>query len=421
MKQTRYGTIVKIMVLLLMVLVLPACVEKAENFDEMEQALLDNYSTPFQERAVLQYGKDAKVVDIEAETISSSDAIWPTTYVGLSGNLLGTIQLGEERFEAIYLYKQGEIYSKRNADKIKQSAVQLFTDMGIDVVYIILRARFLPDSAVDFKYVLENENPVFVSMLVTTDLSDYSVEDFSWVSSYGDDKYQSGITFIQLNDPTRLEEISRSWENGDIRFRPIFGIYKEESDEYIDLFRHYDVGSYLYVQKSLEKDWLLHYKNEKVTSMYQAFSELGMDVVVIDSNESLEKYPLTDTTQPFKSMLADDYMTHLKVYVKNDLSAYSAEAFAALLLDGETDYRGRITFIELTAASTFVSLRHFWSEGRFDFSAKSPEVCDEEYSYYDDIFGRLDIAASLYVEKLDDKVKIVYQNKDGIISEDTLE
>ncbi len=388
MKQTRYGTIVKIMVLLLMVLVLPACVEKAENFDEMEQALLDNYSTPFQERAVLQYGKDAKVVDIEAETISSSDAIWPTTYVGLSGNLLGTIQLGEERFEAIYLYKQGEIYSKRNADKIKQSAVQLFTDMGIDVVYIILRARFLPDSAVDFKYVLENENPVFVSMLVTTDLSDYSVEDFSWVSSYGDDKYQSGITFIQLNDPTRLEEISRSWENGDIRFRPIFGIYKEESDEYIDLFRHYDVGSYLYVQKSLEKDWLLHYKNEKVkikanlnkpkvcfikkaetlpTSMYQAFSELGMDVVVIDSNESLEKYPLT------------------------------------------------------TAASTFVSLRHFWSEGRFDFSAKSPEVCDEEYSYYDDIFGRLDIAASLYVEKLDDKVKIVYQNKDGIISEDTLE
>ncbi len=236
MKQTRYSTIVKIVLLLLMVLVLPACVEKAENFDEMEQALLDNYSTPFQERAVLQYGKDAKVVDIEAEIRGGRDAVMPVTYISLSGNLLGTIQVGDEHFEAMYLYKQDEIYSKRNTDKIKQSAIQLFTDMGMEVVELTAtdyddNALFLPDEIIDLKGLIKKNFKVYVKVFVTNNLDSFSIEDFTDLMDNASKKYDGEITFVQLNDVNELD-------------------------------KYFDIEAYMYLDKNEDKDWKFCYQNK---------------------------------------------------------------------------------------------------------------------------------------------------------------
>ncbi len=268
MKQTRYSTIVKIVLLLLMVLVLPACVEKAENFDEMEQALLDNYSTPFQERAVLQYGKDAKVVDIEAEIRGGRDAVMPVTYISLSGNLLGTIQVGDEHFEAMYLYKQDEIYSKRNTDKIKQSAIQLFTDMGMEVVELTAtdyddNALFLPDEIIDLKGLIKKNFKVYVKVFVTNNLDSFSIEDFTDLMDNASKKYDGEITFVQLNDVNELEKLLQKWHDHDAYFEPPNPeVYIEESKEYINSFKYFDIEAYMYLDKNEDKDWKFCYQNK---------------------------------------------------------------------------------------------------------------------------------------------------------------
>ncbi len=385
MKQTRYSIPLKILLLVLVLLLLTSCVFEEEDFDIKQKALLEQYPQLFQARATLQYGEEAKVVDIETEIRTGRDAVWPATHVSLSGNLLGTIQVGDEQFEALYLTEQDEIYSKRNADKIKQSAIQLFTDMGIDVVEMSLTDYFekplwLPDNLVDFKDLPENKYDISVNVLVKNDLSSLSVKDFIWLTEYNNDTYDANISFIQLNDMTEAAALYQQWENGDVYIFYGPTVYDHEREKEVNLFSRYDIGAYLYVDRNLQEDMEIFFEDKQAiikanlnkskvcfmkkaetlpTSMYQAFSELGMDVVVIDSNESLEKYPLT--------------------------------------------------------------LRHYWKDGSVDFSTDSPDMCYEGNDPYKNVYEYFNLTASLYVEKLDDKVKIVYQDKDGIISEDTLE
>ncbi len=263
MKQTKNLMIIKALIILLVLLTLTGCLLEDPNFDENERFILNTYSRPFQERATLQYGKDAKVIDIEAEILSGFDAVMPAVRASLSGNLLGTIQLGEERFEAMYLTEQDEIYSKRNADKIKQSAVQLFTDMGMDVAQIILEERFLPDSVVEIKGYLSTGENIAIRTIVKNNLSDFGVKDFEWLSEHGQDEHYHCLIFLQLNNLAELETIVKKWRNREMRvYPPNPRVRNIESDEYIDLFKYYDVESYIYLDKDPSKSWYFSFQNK---------------------------------------------------------------------------------------------------------------------------------------------------------------
>ncbi len=268
MKQTKNLMLIKVLIILLVLLTLTGCLLEDPNFDENERLLLNTYSRPFQERAVLQYGKDAKVVDIEAEILSGFDAVMPAVRASLSGNLLGAIQLGEERFEVMYLTEQDEIYSKRNIEKIESSAKQLFTDMGMEVVDIALddyfrRKPWLPDNVTQFMDLLEGKYKMRIKAFVKSDLSVFSVEDFLWLDNYIDASSEEKIVFMQLNDLTEMEAIRDKWNERLIVFDPPnTRVRDDESEEYIDLFKYYNIESYLYLDKDENKKWTYLYNNK---------------------------------------------------------------------------------------------------------------------------------------------------------------
>ncbi len=267
MKQTRYSIPLKILLLVLVLLLLSSCIID-DDFDEQEQALLDNYSSLFQERAVLQYGEHAKVFDIKAEIHSSNSILFPVFEYSVGSNLFGTIQVGDEQFEALYLTEQDEIYSKRNAEKIKQSAVQLFSDMGIEVIEMSLTDYFekplwLPDDVVDFKGLLDNNDGISSNVFVKGGLEDITSEDFMWLFAYDDTNYRCHIIFLQLNDLTEMETIRKKWRVHEVSFHaPDPKAYDDEREEYVDLFSYYNVESYMYVKKLSEKNWKFCYQNK---------------------------------------------------------------------------------------------------------------------------------------------------------------
>ncbi len=222
------------------------------------------YTLPFKMRAIEQYGPMAIVYDIEPESLSGYDAVMPVIRTSLSGNILGKIWVGDERFEAMYLPEQNEIYTKRNIDKIKQSAVQLFSDMGIEVIDMSLTNYFedplwLPDDVVDFKRLLDNNDGISSNVFVKDGLEDITLDDFMWLFAYD----RCCITFLQLNDLAEIEAIREMWDLREIVFIPHNPIvYDTKSEEYINLFKYYDVDSYLYLEKHSEDDWEYCFENK---------------------------------------------------------------------------------------------------------------------------------------------------------------
>ncbi len=168
----------------------------------------------------------------------------------------------------MYLPEQNEIYTKRNTDKIKQSAIQMFSDMGIEVIEMSLTNYFedplwLPDDVVDFKGLLDNNDGIASNVFVKGGLEDITSDDFMWLFTYDDTNYRCRIKFLQLNDLTEMEAIRDKWDDHKIVLIPREArVRDDESEEYVNLFKYYDVNSYMYVEKLREWDWMFCFENK---------------------------------------------------------------------------------------------------------------------------------------------------------------
>ncbi|MDO4719898.1 MAG: hypothetical protein Q4A78_04475 [Peptostreptococcaceae bacterium] len=237
---------------------LTACIQKSSLDERLKMKALEmKYTESFKKRAKMQYGEKAKVKDIRAETVAWNNTVWPIVHLGAGENLRGEIRIGEISFEARYFPDQDVIYTRENAERIEASAAEIFESMGMEVVKVSVRSSageyfWLPDEAVDFSAMLQNQYAMQVKVFVTSDLSEVALEDFDWLmkywAAYNQGSYRGSMTFIQLGDPSKLEKLDRAWDSSGIDFslsNP--RTYSGDAHDYVDVFEHYDLKASIYL------------------------------------------------------------------------------------------------------------------------------------------------------------------------------
>lgn len=182
--------------------------------------LVAKYSEKFRQQAKTQYGKNAKVENINAQTESDGEfSVYPTN------NLVGEISANNETFSALYSIEENKIFPhyRKNIEKINDSIPEYFYNvLGIDVCYgyvsftIVKRAdNYIPDE-VDTYEELKEQNNIGVKLYTTSDIDKLDEEFFRNVK----DKIKANIRIIQIEDATKAKAICESEEMRGIYYIP---------------------------------------------------------------------------------------------------------------------------------------------------------------------------------------------------------
>lgn len=204
-------------------------------------------ASDFERQAKQQYGQTAWVQEIFEETIGSRDLIYPS-YSKPTGRLLGKIAVGDEVFDAAYK-DGGEILSRRNAGKIRDSVLSYFQRLNIDaqdatVMDSAFTTHYLPDEIDTFEEMLENQYYMLVHVYVTSDLSQLSEEDFADLLSrfepYGE-KYTGNVVLIKPENLSEIRQHMRQIPEINFQYDTHGMVYSNEANTYVDSFSYFGI------------------------------------------------------------------------------------------------------------------------------------------------------------------------------------
>ncbi len=249
-------------------ILLTACVKKAPETDAKLDELAQKYSAAFENRVEIQYGKSAKLTDIQGEVKGNSGGVTPTIHIKAGDNLTGKITIGKEKFDALYIPDSDEIISDKNAKIIEKSAKDYYKSMGIDVLEVSIRneARttfMLPDNIDTYRKMFKHKKVMYTYVFVKSDLSTLSLNDFDFYYAYLKDyytNYRGNLVFVELKNPNKLPELKAFVKNSPLKLHqhnPT--IYIDSKKAYIEAFDYFDLSSSI----------VITYNNDKKSFYYQ--------------------------------------------------------------------------------------------------------------------------------------------------------
>ncbi len=263
----------KIILIILSALLFVSCAQTDSEEDKKLNKLVEMYSEAFEKRVALQYGSDAKLKNVEAEVIAHYDSVWSIPVKFVAGeDLLGEIQIGEESFLGIYYISEDEIFSKKEEKNIRESAKELFKNLGMDVVYVDIdspeREGFLlPDTIKTIEDMFQNKYAMNINVFVTNDVSGFKRSDFNKFYVYWknyDEDTKGYINFIQVPDEKIVDDemIQKMKELafGFCSENPM--VYSDEKKEYVPIFEEYNIEANIYIASNYDfKEFL--YQNKE--------------------------------------------------------------------------------------------------------------------------------------------------------------
>ena len=220
--------------------------------------LVSGQKAAFVEQVVRQYGRDAKVKNIRAETRTIYDPLYgiPSEKV-TTGNLAGDITAGKETFRGLYLLEAGKVYSDRNYENIVQTVKAFFGIPDSAILDVTLTdsaylTYYLPDEITTFEDMLENQYFMLVHIYTTADLSHFTQEDFSKLYRFYE-KYEDStgyVVLVQLDGDSNLEALQRDINSITFEYEDHHGkVYDNESHGYVDAFEKYQIEGALYLDE----------------------------------------------------------------------------------------------------------------------------------------------------------------------------
>lgn len=220
--------------------------------------LVSRQKTNFVEQAVRQYGSDAKVKNIRAETRTIYDPLYgiPSEKV-TTGNLAGDITVDKEMFHGVYLLEAGKVYSDRNYENIVQTVKAFFGIPDSAILDVTLTdsaylTYYLPDEITTFEDMLENQYFMLVHIYTTADLSHFTQEDFSKLYRFYENYEDSTgyVVLVQLDNDSNLEALQREINSITFEYEDHHGkVYDNESHGYVDAFEKYQIKGALYLDE----------------------------------------------------------------------------------------------------------------------------------------------------------------------------
>lgn len=261
--------ILAVFAVIIVILGLTGCYKMSDAEKEKVKYLEQSYSEAFKEQAKVQYGKDAKVYNISAET----DVLLDPLFGGLgdssiitTGNLKGTIKIGKESFRGKYFPDLNEIYSQRNIKKIKNSIKDYFSYLNLNIVdFSVTNSAmvddYLPDNIISYEDMLKDKRFLLITFYVTEDLGKVSPEDFADLERYWKEytgiegEHVGSITFIQVKDALSLKEA----KYGAYKLRFEYNYtdddpFDDAKKEFIDGCKKYKIIGSLYLSCDITKD-----------------------------------------------------------------------------------------------------------------------------------------------------------------------
>ncbi len=213
----------------------------------------------FAEQAIRQYGQDAKVRNIRAETQTIYHPLFGIPAERkTTGNLAGDITAGKKTFRGVYSSETGEIYSDKNDKEIIRSAIAFLglSDsqvLGVTLTDSAYKKYYLPDEIATFEAMLENQYFMLVHIYTTADLSSLTREDFAALYRFYQ-KYEDSagsVVLIQLEDGENLAELQRDVNNITFEYEDHHGkVYDNDENTYVDAFEKFDIVSSLYINET---------------------------------------------------------------------------------------------------------------------------------------------------------------------------
>lgn len=213
----------------------------------------------FAEQAIRQYGQDAKVRNIRAETRTIYNSLFGIPAERkTTGNLAGDITAGGETFRGVYSSETGEIYSDKNDEEIIRSAIAFLglSDsqiLGVTLTDSAYKKYYLPDEIATFEDMLENQYFMLVHIYTTADLGSLTREDFAALYRLYQ-KYEDPagpVVLIQLENDERLEELQREINNLTFEYEDHHAkVYDNDENTYVDAFEKFDIKASLYLDKT---------------------------------------------------------------------------------------------------------------------------------------------------------------------------
>ena len=213
----------------------------------------------FADQAILQYGQDARVKNVRAETRTIYHPLFGIpSEKKITGDLSGDITVGKETFRGVYSSETGEIYSDKNYENIVESVKTFFHIPSSSILDVTLtdsayEVYYLPDEINTFKGMLDNQYFMLVHIYTTEDLRRFTKEDFSaFYRLY--DKYDEDagyVVFVQLKDDADLGALQRDINSITFEYEDSHGkVYDNESYGYVDAFEKYQIEGALYLDKT---------------------------------------------------------------------------------------------------------------------------------------------------------------------------
>lgn len=213
----------------------------------------------FAEQAVRQYGQDARVKNIRAETRTIYNPLFGIPAERkTTGNLAGDITAGKKTFRGVYSSETGEIYSDKNYEDILRSAKAFSGIPDSQVLDVTLtdaayEKYYLPDEITTFENMLENQYFMLVHIYTTAGLRSLTREDFAALYRFYQ-KYEDSagsMVLIQLKGGEKLAELQRDVNNITFEYEDHHGkVYDNDENTYVDAFEKFDIVSSLYIDET---------------------------------------------------------------------------------------------------------------------------------------------------------------------------
>jgi len=272
-----FKRIICVIFIIIFVFHLSGCMSDTERAKAKE--LVKTYSKQFKEQAKNQYGDKAKVKKIKAETDASQDHLFYIISIYTTGNLTGTISVGKESFDALYIPDTNEIKSNKNHDKIAASVEEYFGSLGLNIIGSKSEFEsYLSDSIISFEDLLENKidkidikMDISIYLFVTDKLKEVTEDTFYFIKSKDNSQYVQ-IIIIEVDKESAVEELKNknggydinTYDNGIDNNGPPRVIY---NDEWIDALQHPNINSYILVRYSPDLTEEYRFRFEYVESL----------------------------------------------------------------------------------------------------------------------------------------------------------
>ncbi len=253
-------------IMLIIIAGLTGCLKMSTEDEINARKIVSGYSKSFKKQAKIQYGENASVYNISAETTTEYGSVWPTVKIKTTGNLDGIVKADGEEFRCKYDVQSNEIYSQKNYKIINESLKAYFDYLNLNIIDSTItdpayQNYYLPADITSFEEMLKSNYFMLATIYVTDDLGQIPQDSFENLEGHWKkySSYVGSIVFIQVDDISSANEIKNIVKDIDFSSDER-NVYDNASHGYIDSFDKYNINSSIYISYSNNK-LKYHYNN----------------------------------------------------------------------------------------------------------------------------------------------------------------